>query len=384
MRLLPVGMLLLLPVLLAASPAPPGWQPVSDAGPSLPPPPPLRADQPALRTTDVPASAPSPAPPLNGSLAEPVPQADYGPRKMTFPGGIKAAFDMVYQTWKGYRPMTLDAYVPPPREVPFPLIVYVHGGGWNGGGSRQSASIGDLPAALAALAAKGYVVASINYRLSGEARFPAALVDVKAAIRYMRGHAHDLNLDVTRAAVWGEGSGGQLAALAGLSCGVALFQPEGLPGDAPSDCVQAVVDWGGATDLKAGPGKGDGFTPTPVSDAGEFLGCEPATCPPGLARIASPLSYISATSPAFLIQHGAADTKVPLDQSQRLAAALKAANVPAELVAYPGVGQGFGHDGVPDPAVTRQALDKMADFLAAQFPAQPMDRMTAQSRGPVY
>ncbi len=260
----------------------------------------------------------------------------------------------------------------------------MHGGGFNGGDTRHAGTFEDFPAALAALAAQGYVVASVNYRLSGEARFPAALLDVKAAIRWLRGHAAETNIDTTRVAVWGAASGGQLAALAGVTCGVPALEPADLDKDAPSSCVQAVVDWYGATDMKVAEKLAPGFMPPATSDTGAFLGCEPAACPPGLARVASPLSYISATSPPFLIQHGGADSVVSPAQSQALLAALKERGVPAELVIYPGVGHDIARGTAPDAGLNQQALAKVGAFLATSFPPGPLGVKTAQQRGPVY
>jgi acetyl esterase/lipase len=171
------------------------------------------------------------APPVSAAPAPaPVPQASapvsaYGPRQLTFPGGVNATFDTVYANLRGFRPLTLDLYQPSPRGMAMPLVVFVHGGGWNGGDTRQAAGFADFPRELANLAAQGYVVASVSYRLSGEARFPAAVQDVKSAIRWLRSRARDLNIDITRVAVWGEGAGGQLAALTGVTCGVAPFEP---------------------------------------------------------------------------------------------------------------------------------------------------------------
>ena len=269
----------------------------------------------------------------------------------------------------------MDIYQPARRGYPLPLVVFVHGGGFNGGDTRHSGTFADFPAALASLAAQGYVVASVNYRLAGEARFPDALLDVKAAIRWLRGRAGEMNLDTTRVAVWGAGNGGQLAALAGTTCGVPVLDAADLDKDAPSSCVQAVIDWYGATDMKAANGG---------TDTAAFLGCEPAACPPGLARLASPLSYISVTSPPFLIQHGAADSAVPPAQSQALLAALKERGVPAELVIYPNVGHDFARGTAPDPDTNQAALAKVGAFLSTTFPPGPIGVKTAQQRGPVY
>jgi len=339
-------------------------------------------------------SPPAAAPMPSSTQAPAQPQAlSFGPQKIAFPGGVNATFDLVYGSLKGFRPLTLDIYQPAVRAVAVPLVVFVHGGGWNGGDTRHAASFTDFPRALAALSAQGYVVASVSYRLSGEARFPAAVQDIKAAIRWLRGHSRDLNLDPTRVAVWGDAAGGQLAALTGVTCGVTPFEPDARDnGELPSDCVQAVIDWGGATDLESlGSSPADntksspaGFSPPPSSDAGDFLGCEPARCPPMLARMASPLAFLSATSPTFLIQHGGADTQVPSSQSQKLYDALRKAGATAELVVYPGIGHDFTRGGVPDAAALQAVQDKLTSFLAATFPATPLGPRLAQPRGSLY
>jgi len=346
--------------------------------------------------TPVAASAPVPAP---AQATAPAP-ASYGPQRITFPGGVNGFFDVVYAQPRGYRPLTLDLYHPAQRGTAMPLVVFVHGGGWNGGDKRQAAGFADFPRELAMLAAQGYVVASVSYRLSGEARFPAAVQDVKTAIRFLRGRAADLNLDTTRVALWGDGAGGQLAALAGVTCGVATFDPQAAradTGELPSACVQAVIDWYGASDLqtlssdgKPDP-KGDGFKAVaqgfqapPSSDEGGYLGCEPASCPPMVARLASPLAFITGSSPAFLIQHGETDTVIPSAQSQKLHDALRKANVPAELITYPGVGHNFSRNGTPDVPTQRAAMEKVVSFLSATFPVVPLGSKATQQRGSLY
>ena len=385
MRIAPAGLLgLSLPLLLAAAP---------DATPDAM----LRLTPTGDVTAPVrlPQAPPAPVPP-------PQPLS-FGPQRISYPGNVEASFDVVYGNLKGYRPLTLDLYQPQGSNGAMPLVVFVHGGGWNGGDTRHAASFPDFPRVLAALAAQGYVVASVSYRLSGEARFPGAVQDVKAAIRWLRGQARPLNIDITRAAVWGDGAGGQLAALVGVTCGVSPFEPDQADnGERPSDCVQAVIDWGGATDLeslgggkpddksgdKAGAGKeakaADGFAPPPTSDVGDFLGCEPAHCAPMLARMASPLAYISATSPAFLIQHGAADTQVPSAQSQKLYDALRKEGVPVELLVYPELGSGFAKAGASDAASLKAMQEKISGFLTQTFPPAPIGPRLAQPRGSVY
>ncbi len=308
----------------------------------------------------------------------PSPRPPLPPQKVTFTGGVGVQFDIAYSTGAGNRPLSLDLYTPRPSPVPLPLVLYVHGGSWMNGDSRHALPFTDLPQALASVAAEGYVVASINYRLSQEAQFPAALQDVKAAIRWLRSHASEYGGDPTRLAVWGMSAGGQLAALAGTSCGVMRFEPDGDAGlDAPSDCAEAVIDWFGPTDLesldsdKAQADKDGLVAAMPASETGLYLGCEPQTCPPGVVKLASPLTFISETTPPFLIQQGDADTTVAPGQSQKLYDALKQKGVPAEFVLYPGVGHGFWKDGKPDTVTVTKAMDKMSEFLAATFPITP-------------
>ena len=174
--------------------------------------------------------------------------------KATFPGGVTGLADVVFARPNGFRPVKLDLYLPP-AGAPKPFVVYVHGGGWSGGSPRNSAAFEGWPGVLASLAARGYVVASLDYRLSGEAPFPAAEQDVKAAIRWLRANAAKYGIDPQRGLIWGASAGGHLAALAATSCGVAALEPEvgrGGRGRAPapaesqpSDCVQAWVTWYG-------------------------------------------------------------------------------------------------------------------------------------------
>jgi acetyl esterase/lipase len=325
--------------------------------------------QPIARPTDTETPpAPLPRPPVG-----------YEPQKVAFPNGVSAQFDITYETLPGFRPLTLDLYTPRPQAPSVPLVLFVHGGDWDSGDSRHAAPFADFPRALAGLAAQGYVVASLNYRLSQEAHFPAALQDVKAAIRWLRGHAGALGGDPTRLALWGMSAGAQLAALAGVSCGVMEFEPKGDVGlDAPSDCAEAVIDWYGATDLQNlaqdnGKPVAGGSSLAAGSNSAEtnYLGCEPSSCAPGLVRLSSPLAFISVHTPPFLIQHGLADTVVSPKQSQKLYDKLKAQAVPAALELYPDVGHDFSRDGAPDLATVDKAMARLTAFLAANFPNKP-------------
>jgi acetyl esterase/lipase len=177
----------------------------------------------------------------------------YPPRHIEFAGGVTGFPDLVYQTLPGFRPLHLGLYRPEPGsdKTLHPFVVYVHGGGWSSGHTRQAGAFTSWPDVLAALAARGYVVASVEYRLSGEAPFPAAEQDVKAAIRWLRSQASTYQIDRTRGLIWGASAGGQLAALAATSCGVAALEPVGAP--AESDCVQGAVSWYGVFDFSRLP-----------------------------------------------------------------------------------------------------------------------------------
>jgi acetyl esterase/lipase len=299
-----------------------------------------------------------------------------------YPGGVQSLRDITFAELPGFRPLTLDLYLPPGGSAPSaskslrPAVVFIHGGAFRHRSARDGGTFRDFPAVLAAVAARGYVVASVNYRLVGEARFPGPIQDVEMAIRWLRMHATDYGVDTTRFVAWGSSAGGEIATVIGTGCGVKALEPP-VPsktnGPLPSICVQGVIDWYGLIDLESNPadlGKTDVPGIHALEDA--YLGCKVPKCPPGLARSASPLAYIDSNDPPFLIQHGGADVTVSPKQSQRLYAALHAAGVPAELVMYPNVAHGFAKvpEGGPDDTVNSQALDKVFEFLRHYFPAR--------------
>ena len=352
-----------LPLLLAASPAP-----VKTAKPA-----PAAAKPAATK----PATSPAAKPASVKAAAKPAPAPDFSatknyPQTVTFPNGVTMT-EVTYSTMQGFRPLTLDMYQPQGKSDPRPVLVFIHGGNWVGGDSRHDSPFGDFPGLLASIAARGYVVASVNYRLAGEAHFPAAVLDIKTAIRFLRTHAGDYNIDETRFAAWGVSAGGHLASMIAVSCGVTGLEPPSTGNDKPpSDCVQAAIDWCGLIDLETIYTDFDKPVPD-TSVEGAFLGCEPALCPTEVAHNASPLTYVNAMSPPFLIQHGDADTTVSVKQSQALYDALKAQGVPAELVIYPGVAHMLAKPGQTgslafDPVTDLQAIAKLENFLDTSFP----------------
>ena len=272
---------------------------------------------------------------------------------VSFPGGVKAYRDVTYQTIPGYRPQIVDIYVPASKG-PHPLILYIHGGGWIGGHTRHSGALADFPTVLASLASEGFAVASLEYRLSGEARFPAQLQDSNAALRFLRSKAGDYGIDPTRVGVWGGSAGGHLAALTAVTCRDTALDPAA----AGDGCVQAAVTWYGVYDFR-------GMTATPDGNAagGKLLGCD-ATCPADKIAAVSPVTYINAKDPPFLLIHGEEDKVVPVAQSRLGEAALRKAGVKVESIYIPAVDHSFiGKTPQDTRAATLKATNATFDFF---------------------
>ena len=149
----------------------------------------------------------------------------------------------------GSRPLTLDIYRQPDAGETRPLVLYVHGGGWQRSHKRAAGVFTDFPGVLADLASRGYVTASAEYRLSGEEPFPGPLYDVKAAIRILRENADQCGIDPERIAIWGISAGGHLAALVAVSCGEDVLEPYSATRSETSACVDAAAIWYGILDL---------------------------------------------------------------------------------------------------------------------------------------
>lgn len=284
-------------------------------------------------------------------------ESRYPEVSVAFPDGVKGKPGIVYWQPFGYRPLTLDLYLPPGPKPPqgFPLVIYIHGGAWTGGDSRRSGTFVDFPGVLASLAAKGYVVASLEYRFSGEAKFPAPILDVKAAIRWLRRHAPEYGIDPGRLLAWGVSAGGHLASLAAVTCGVEDLEPVDVTAtfarDAPivrtdgppvSDCVQAAVIWFGIFDITkiADQARTIGALSRENSDSLEWrmLGCFKCETE---SMAASPALYVDAKTPPMLLIVGDADKVVPPQQTLDMADKLKAAGVPHDLIVLPNVDHDF-------------------------------------------
>jgi acetyl esterase/lipase len=246
-------------------------------------------------------------------------------------------------------PLLLDLYLPEAAQKPLGLIVWVHGGAWRAG-SRASVD-------LARMTARGWAVASVDYRLSTVARFPAQVHDIKAAIRYLRAHAREHGYPASRFVVAGSSAGGHLAALVGVSNG--HRELEGAVGAdlAVSSDVQGIVSLYGASNLTSilAQSTPHGLSVrVPALDL--LLGAQPDQAPQ-LARLASPVFHVNANDPPLFMLHGDQDNQMPINQSHELEAAYDKLGLTVRFE----VVHGSGHGG---PAFTSdERLDAIDAFL---------------------
>jgi len=281
-----------------------------------------------------------------------------GAMKDTDTSAVKNKYlDIAYATVS--KTQTLDVYLPNTGTGPFPTIISIHGGGFAFGNNRGT----ELATALKALE-RGYAVVSVNYRLSGEAVYPAAINDVKAAIRFARANASKYKLDPSRFASFGSSAGGHLAALVGTSGDSPVFKDATLGNASVSDAVQAVVDWYGPINFlvmdeqfKASGVQGQTHN---IADSFEskYMGAL-ITGIPAKIKETNPETYIDSRDPPFFIQHGTADANIPTQQSIDFAARLTTA-LGKDRVVYSSI-QGAGHGGAQFE--TEANIKLMLDFL---------------------
>lgn len=244
----------------------------------------------------------------------------------------------------GDRELHLNLAVPTAKsDTPRPLVIWVHGGGWNAGSHEHNRA--------SWMCRHGYVAASVEYRLSGEATFPAHIYDCKAAVRFLRAKAKDYGIDPDRIGVWGGSAGGHLAALLATSGGVKELEGD-LGNPDQSSRVQALCDFFGPTNLYMPRGSDFVRVPNVVS---MLLGGEPSD-KPELAKLASPVRQVTKDDPPTIIFHGDRDPLVAMDQSQQLYLALRSVGVEAKLVKVKGAGHGFDN---PKSSPTPDEIDKM-------------------------
>ena len=222
----------------------------------------------------------------------------------------------------------------PRGSGPWPTIVWLHGGGWFTGDRTLAPDLGRY------FAARGFAMASIEYRLSGTASFPAQLHDVRSAVRFLRRNAARFGIDPGAMGLWGSSAGGHLAALTAVTGHLPVL--DGEPREAGDAGVQAVSEGYGPVDLAAVVAAAAPDSPLVGEQAPEarLLGGPPAERAE-LAAQASPLTYVSAAAPPFQILHGTADVLVPDSQSAALHTALSAADVESTLYLLDGFRHGF-------------------------------------------
>ena len=259
--------------------------------------------------------------------------------------------DVVYRVVPGYRPLALDLHLPD-SAAPQAVCVYLHGGGWRIGSRRDGpgAPAPDSGRRFERITARGLAVASVDYRLSAEAGFPAQRDDVAAACTFLDRNRESLRLGGAPFVVWGVSAGGQLAALRALD---AEQEP----------VITAAVCWYPVTDLAALPddtdaagGAGDRG---PGSREAQLLGA-PAPDAGSLAAQASPVGQVHSGAPPFLLVHGTADVDVPLQQSRRLAEALQAVGAAATVETVENEGHLFR---TLAPAALEALIDRSTQFL---------------------
>jgi acetyl esterase/lipase len=225
--------------------------------------------------------------------------------------------DLVYATTSPAQ--KLDLYLPTTGSPPYPVLIWIHGGGWISGDKAEFRNSNRL----SELRKRGYAVASINYRLSGEAIFPAQIQDVKASIRWIKANSAKYQLNATKLGVWGSSAGGHLAALAATSGQVSTLEDLSQGNPTQSSSVQVAIVWYGPIDLVTMDsmalvqGCFSSNHNSPTSPESMLVGFPIQTNRAGVA-VTNPLSYLDSTDPPMFIEHGLTDCTVSYLQSQHL------------------------------------------------------------------
>jgi acetyl esterase/lipase len=245
---------------------------------------------------------------------------------------------LVYSIIEGFRPLLLDLHVPDGAHRP-PVVMWIHGGAFRNGDRRWLP--GTLPpdSVFDRLLDAGLACASIDYRLSAEAIWPAQGEDVRAAIDFLRATEGEYGVDATRLGTWGESAGGHLALMGGLT----------------TPHVSAMVAWYPVTDIVAGVAETGDDSESP------WLGGQPSTMPERIVD-ASPITHVTASAPPCLFVHGDADETVPVSQSLRMHARMTELGVDSTLRIVPGADHCFeGYDDIP------AIIDESVAYLRAKL-----------------
>lgn len=278
------------------------------------------------------------------------------------PSGFRALRNLDY-VGSGNQRQMLDLYLPLAKsDTLHPLVIYIHGGGWEAGSKDQADMLlglirGDTP----------YAGASLNYRLTDQAKWPAQIHDCKAAIRWLRAHAKEYNLDPDKIAVFGISAGGHLVSMLGVTGGVKELEGELGQHLDQSSRVTCVLDFCGPSNFLTFGGKGSILDPNdPKGPLARLIG-GPLKDRQDVARNASPVNYLTQDDAPFLIIHGDKDNIVPYSQATEFKAALETAHIPATLL----TGTDGGHVFLSVPLVERMYAFNARHLLGkdVQIPA---------------
>lgn len=251
----------------------------------------------------------------------------------------------------------LDLYLPTSSAAGklSPAVVWIHGGGWTGGTKTEARG----KAICRTLANAGYVAVSIDYKL-GPGSWPLDLLDCKNAVRFLRAHAAEYRLDPDRIAVAGGSAGGHLALMVGLTAQKKLFEPDA-PYPEVSSAVRCIIDMYGPTNLRTRPQDKTPMRTLMTGPSRAAFGA--ASDNAGVWRMASPVHHVTTDSPPVLILHGRADSTVDYQQSDEMAAALKAGGVAHEYLLLDNVGHSFDWDTWNKKSLPRDVRSAALAFL---------------------
>ncbi|HDZ9241075.1 TPA: alpha/beta hydrolase [Vibrio cholerae] len=266
--------------------------------------------------------------------------------------------DITFKTVDG-RVLKLDLYKPKAeRTQPYPLLIWVHGGAWKRGSKDDIPT--KNPLLLSSVLQQGYALAAVDYRLSGEATFPAPVQDINDAVNFLHDNSLQFHIKADKVVMMGRSAGGHLAGLMGTTNthGNLTFYAK------PKYQVKAVVSFFGPTDLLALANKG-GKETSKQSSVSRFLGDTPSAIP-HIAKQASSTSYVNERTPPFIQLHGTVDKQVPLEQSQLLKAKLDEYGINNQLW----IEQNVGHS---DPIFdSEKYVPHVITFIKEHFPTEPL------------
>lgn len=270
----------------------------------------------------------------------------------------------------------VDVYLPKKRRTgqPLPVVALIHGGGWVNGDR-----IGYAAQAIQLARTGDYAAITVGYRLTKEASWPAQVHDCKAAIRWIRAHARELNLDADKIAVWGSSAGGHLSSLLGTSGGVKELEGDLGPNTTFSSRVQAVVNLCGPEDFSQALMFDKDSQPIWKDDAVSGLLGGNAQEKTAEAKAASPVTYVSSDDPPFITFHGTKDQRVAYRHAETIHAALQKAGVTSLLVPI----TDGGHGSVSHPEVKvrgQQFTDKVLRGIATTIDTSPLQALPEAPR----